>query len=239
MPSSVTPHIELPDNLAVDWAWVENALVQKEHIASASVQELHRNIAHTAAAILTEAQTLVTPRAMLSVKKITAIDGGTIGLDGNLIIATPTIAATLRQATYLAIFVMTIGRALEERSATLMAAGDLLGGYLLDTVGSFAVESLAERIEEVVHAQCHGCGMSASMRFSPGYCDWPLDDQRVLARAVDFSSIGVTLNAACMMLPRKSISAVIALGAREVFTTRMSPCAHCTQQSCDYRRVKK
>jgi cobalamin-dependent methionine synthase I len=47
------------------------------------------------------------------------------------------------------------------------------------------------------------------MRFSPGYGDWTLDNQPQVLQLAEAERIGITLTESNIMIPRKSVSAVI------------------------------
>lgn len=51
----------------------------------------------------------------------------------------------------------------------------------------------------------------ATERFSPGYGDYPLTLQSALLGAVAAEKIGITMLESCMLLPSKSVTAVIGL----------------------------
>lgn len=80
-------------------------------------------------------------------------------------------------------------------------------------------------------------GKKLKWRFSPGYGDWPLEEQRELFRALDCAKkIGLTLTASCMMAPVKSVTALIAVtdcGSRE---DRGDTCSRCGKADCQFRR---
>ena len=142
----------------------------------------------------------------------------------------------IKGATHICAFLVTVGKEIEEAASSCMHSGDHLLGYLLDRAGSFAVESMAKNAEESLrHALAPG-KLSVSMRFSPGYCDWPIEEQFKLAQIMDFGKAGVTLSENCMMIPKKSISAVVGIGPKELFVNIQSPCSICNMKVCDYRR---
>ena len=58
-------------------------------------------------------------------------------------------------------------------------------------------------------------GESLVTRYSPGYGDWPLDAQRELLALLDTPrAIGVSLTDSLLMVPSKSVSAVIGVKAQ-------------------------
>ena len=123
------------------------------------------------------------------------------------------IAARIAGFTSLAWFVSSIGQACESASAALTAAGELLRGYILDSIGSCAAERTAELVERYVRDVALNRDLSASSRFRPGYCDWHVASQRQLFELIDGTRIGVQLTASAMMRPVKSVSGFVAVGS--------------------------
>ncbi len=204
----------------IDWSWVKSELLRHERISEGKAA-----IKKVVAEALKEARSLASPASA----SITMNAGG-------ISLLTPKISSYLKGAKSLYIYVVTIGARLEKKASLLMSKGEELKGYLLDRIGSLAVESLAEKEEEALRAECGRKGQSVSSRFSPGYCDWPLEEQRKLDGLVDFSKAGVSLTEKCMMVPKKSISAVIGIGPSGLFKKMDAPCVLCDKTDCDYRR---
>jgi hypothetical protein len=75
--------------------------------------------------------------------------------------------------------------------------------------------------------------MESTMRFSPGYCDWKLDGQKIVFNAIDAEQLDVTLNLYYVMSPVKTISS-ISLISDDVPMT--SPCVFCEKANCSWRR---
>lgn len=130
----------------------------------------------------------------------------------------------------LVFMIATLGGELESRCGP---ADPLHRQLVFDAVGSELAEMLADELESEWRDHAEGRGLQCSRRFSPGYCDWPLAGQRVIARSLDAERLGVQLTPRCVMLPRKSVSAV-ALLAREVPVA--VPCAFCANRECAERR---
>src|SRR5205823_851933 len=80
---------------------------------------------------------------------------------------------------------------------------------MLDSVGSGAVESLAEYLNDVLCQQGLAAGLRVTNRISPGYAAWDVAEQHALFRLCPGAPVGVTLNAACFMTPGKSISLLV------------------------------
>lgn len=130
-------------------------------------------------------------------------------------------------------FVVTSGQPLEE-AINQKQEESLFHAYLLDAVGSVVTERLADQLDQRLSELLGSKGYETTARFSPGYCDWELQEgQEAMFRFLRPESVGVNRTSSGMMIPRKSISAVL-VGAREVSFT--SPCPFCAKGECPYRR---
>ena len=216
------------EDIEIDWDWVDSELSKIERIPPPG------RIA--AEDCIKEAKTLARPKAISITKKIIDIVPGSIEVEGSVVFPGGRLAAYIKGAKYLHLFLVTIGSGIEESASMWMSKGEFLYGYLLDRIGSLAVESLAEAMEKRLRAIHASNSESVSMRFSPGYCDWPLEEQFALAKVLDFSKAGVHLTEKCMMVPRKSISAMVAIGPGNLFSKTSPQCVVCDKADCDYRR---
>jgi len=215
---------------AIDWKWVKEELFRQERIRGSKEISAH------AGECLDKAKALARPRVISLERKIISLSPGSFTIDGPITFKSPRVSSHIAGAVRLYIFLATIGPDLERQAGAWMSGGEELRGYMLDRTGSIAVESLAEDTERALRSGRAGQGESVSMRFSPGYCDWPLEEQRTMDTALDFSKAGVSLTGAYMMVPRKSVSAVMAIGPGGLFKEDLSPCAVCGKGDCDYRR---
>lgn len=121
----------------------------------------------------------------------------------------------------------------EEFERSCGPAEPLFRQLVFDTVGSELAEMVADGLEADWRAELDPLGLQCSGRFSPGYCDWALEGQGVIAAALDVARVGVRLNSHFVMIPRKSVSAV-AVAAREV--PAPAPCVFCARDDCSSRR---
>ena len=151
-------------------------------------------------------------------------------------LAIPRIGERWGPVEHVAVVVCTIGEALETRVTALWDARELALASMLDSVGSGAVESLAEYVNDLLCQQ----GLPAlrvTNRISPGYADWDVAEQRRLFRLCDAAAIGVRLNEACVMTPGKTISLMVGAGPEAHVDHYFSQCARCWMPDCAYRRT--
>jgi len=134
-------------------------------------------------------------------------------------------------------FVCSIGPKLEDRVAVLMGRGETLKASILDAIGSEATEKVADYVEAKVKREAESVGAGVTLRYSPGYCDWDITQQRKLFKIFEPDDIGVSLTEECLMIPQKSVSAIVGVGWGDKRLIAMSPCRHCEKKGdCEHRR---
>jgi hypothetical protein len=185
---------------------------------------------------MAEGTGLMAPRAVVRWRRARTRARDTIDVDGETL-TIPRTAERWGDVEHVAACVVTIGEALEQRVAALWASRELPLASMLDSVGSGAVESLAEYVNDVLCAQGLAAGLAVTNRISPGYADWDVAEQHALFRLCPARAIGVTLNAACFMTPSKSISLLVGAGVRARVDHYFSQCARCWMRECAYRRA--
>ena len=220
-------------DITIDWGWVKKELARIENMPSSGKKI---GLRRAADACLKKAAELCSPKSVWSAKRVVSIIENCVELEGGAKLSSAFLASYLKGARSIGIFIVTIGKALEDEASRLMADGEPLDGYLLDRIGSLAVESFAESFERLARDDCKRRSLSVSRRLSPGYCDWLIEEQFELKKLVDFSKAGVRLTDACMMVPKKSISAVVGIGPTGLFPGMKSQCGICKKKECTYRR---
>jgi len=183
-----------------------------------------------------EAYGLIQPSCFYQIMNIGRIRHPRVILEDGLTITSEVLSLVLARCQQVAFFVSNIGRRLEERVAQLTKEGQMLKATILDAVGSEAAEKTACYLQDKVRQLAISNGAEITLRFSPGYCDWDITQQRVLFQAMNSAPLGVNLTEECLMVPRKSVSGIIGLGRSEKRQLKFSPCRLCTQMDCQSRR---
>jgi hypothetical protein len=107
------------------------------------------------------------------------------------------------------LMVCTLGPGIDEALDGLHSEGETTRALILDAIGSETAELLAESLNQSISQRAAKAGSPTRRRFSPGYVDWSLREQAKIFSLLEPESIGVTLTEAFMMVPQKSISAII------------------------------
>jgi hypothetical protein len=159
-------------------------------------------------------------------------DGIRVGGTG-LLLTGKAVENLLRECSECAIFCATIGQETEELIRR-WEVKDIAFAAALDACASSAVESLCDeeedRIGRIIAADAvkYKDGYFFTDRFSPGYEDLPLSLQRDFCETLDTGrKIGITVNGSGLMIPRKSVTAVIGISGRKQ-KHRESGCENCT-----------
>jgi hypothetical protein len=182
-------------------------------------------------------RTLMEPRAVIQWRSLHSTGDDRLELVDDLAFTMPGIARAWGEVTEVAGAIVTIGAGLEARVADLWEARELPLAAMLDSVGSGAVESLAEHVNDLLCQQGITRGVRVTNRISPGYGGWDVSEQPLLFRLVNGQPIGVELNAACFMTPEKTITLLVGAGPDARVDHYFSQCARCWMASCAYRRA--
>ena len=182
------------------------------------------------------ARQLIEPIHAYVMKNVHVVRDSVVLIDDSIVFQSHVISRLLERCCMVAVFVATIGSRLEEEAARLAEDGLILQSYVLDSIGSHAVEIVADYVHDMTRKMAAADGLAVGRRFSPGYCDWDVRQQKVIFEAVNADSIGVQLTDQCHMSPRKSISGIIGIGPSEGGLEEYNPCTTCDRRSCLGRR---
>lgn len=185
------------------------------------------------------AHNLINPLYSYVIKDVEWARGSIAFIEGSIIFKSQVAVRLLEQCQQVAIFLVTIGKYLEETAWKLARDGLILQATVLDAIGSDAVEKVADRVQDRIRDLAGDQGLVTSRRFSPGYCDWEVGQQRMLFHALTGNTVGVRLTGECLMVPQKSISGIIGIAAQNGNVENYNPCRTCNKQDCPGRRQSK
>ncbi|MGW8195747.1 MAG: vitamin B12 dependent-methionine synthase activation domain-containing protein, partial [Desulforhopalus sp.] len=138
-------------------------------------------------------------------------DDRSVTLDNGIRLRSRKMAGTLDNVKRLVCFVATVGKSIDEMIESSMSRGDYADSYVIDAMGSGAVEQTASEFQKDYIDNIASSPYEPGLRFSPGYCDWPLTEQEKIFSLLDCRKIGVSLSDSALMTPRKSVSAIFGL----------------------------
>ena len=132
-----------------------------------------------------------------------------------------------------ALLCCTLGAAFD-RLLRMTQARDMAKAAILNACGSAYAEAGCNAAEKEIASRYPG--MYLTDRFSPGYGDLPLTLQPVFIAALDAGRrLGVTVTDSLLMLPAKTVTAVIGLSELPQ-PARIRGCGFCAlKENCAYR----
>lgn len=143
----------------------------------------------------------------------------------------------LKDARLCAVIACTLGMDCERRLRTL-ASQHPLESAVYDAACSAYVEAAVEQMDTQAKADAAALDLAGNWRFSPGYGDCPLTAQPQILAALNATRLlGLTTTATNLLMPTKSVTAVIGLFDGEVHDADTRPtCAICRQREhCRFR----
>ena len=176
----------------------------------------------------------LTPRFTFAVFPVRRTPEGA-ALEGSGLVLPGRMARTmLRECSDAVLLLCTLGAGFE---AQLRAASarDMAQAAMLDACGSAYVEAGCDEAEKAIAARFPEKYLTD--RFSPGYGDLPLELQPALCAALDSQRrLGVTVTESLLMVPMKTVSAVIGL-ADTPQPARVRGCQCCARrETCEFRK---
>jgi len=182
---------------------------------------------------------LLQPRLSYRRLPLSQVHRGGIELEEGTVFKSPKLAKALSGAEEVCCFVATVGPALEMEVQEQMRQRRYADAYVLDAMGSMSAEGVVEQFYQRTARNLAKVNQGVTLRFSPGYCDWPLDQQRPLfALFEDLAPLKVKLNPSCLMSPRKSVSGLFGIlpAGKSGVRPSYNPCTMCRKHDCIARR---
>ncbi len=169
-----------------------------------------RPVAESIKKAIDKGYSLIEGKGIYKTCKLTGVDGDIVRGDGTSdLFSGKNIVKLLEECDYATLLTCTIGDKLENEVEQLQREGEMTDAYSLEMVGGWMADYMAERVDERVEREIKKLGYGRTMRYSPGYGDWGLERQPILLRLAEAERIGIRLTESNIMIPRKSVSAVI------------------------------
>ncbi len=134
------------------------------------------------------------------------------------------------------LFAATLGDSPDKLTSRLTEGGSAYKAFLCDCIAAVMIENYCD--DECLELAAREGG-TFTARFSCGYGDLPLEEQKEICRLLDTPrSIGVYVNDAHLLIPQKSITAFIGRkdeGNGEIMKTCGNKCSACDKKDCVYR----
>lgn len=149
------------------------------------------------------------------------------------------ISSHLRNASKVVIFAATLGVSFDNYLKVLQLK-ELYSAFILDICANEYIESFCDFVQDEIRQSENLSDYMFLPRFSPGYGDLPLSSQTELINLIDAQrKIGLTCTSSYVMLPRKSITAIVGLVDKAIskFPSDMKICDICEfNENCELKK---
>ena len=156
----------------------------------------------------------------------------------DLFIKSRSLAKNLDGTKMAAVFCVTLGTGVDRlisRAVSLSPAA----GVCIDAIATAAIESCADLLSNEISDILCKDGLYQRPRFSPGYGDFDINYQKDIINLTNAQKLcGVHLSQSLMMIPSKTVTAVIGYSESKLQCTQ-NGCVTCSQKDCEYRREGK
>lgn len=142
----------------------------------------------------------------------------------------------LRNSTECIFMGVTLGANLD-RKIRYYQYKDLTHATILDACATALIEAECDRIAREYAKQNLTDELALTSRFSPGYGDFPLSMQPIILSLLNAQNkIGLTVTKYNLLIPRKSVTAVIGVQKKCKFVQR-NKCFDCSLSDCPYKKL--
>lgn len=154
----------------------------------------------------------------------------------DLILKSKDIKSHLQYSSECVVMCATLGNEIEMR-INYYSKTELLKSIILDACASTYIEALCDKAELSIKEEALHRKLYITERYSPGYGDFNISIQKDLLNIIEASKkIGVSVTDSFIMLPRKSVSAVIGIQKKRT-EKNLNKCDLCTLNgTCNFRK---
>jgi hypothetical protein len=213
----------------------ENDVFRRQEIRNSD--NVRSSIKSIARELLKRKDKWLHPAVAYEIYPVTDVTPGYLVLKDGRRVNGPAVAAILKQAQEIAVVLCTIGPNLEEQVERYFQAGQSLRGFLLDGLGSAAIDALGYEAGCLIKSEVTSHGCTTGSPLSPGMYGWDIQELPNLLKLVPAEKIAVSLTSGGMMYPRKSIATVIGIGRNMARRKQAELCEYCDlRDTCRHRR---
>ncbi len=177
-------------------------------------------------------ETVAAPRMVWKIMPVEVYDCKLAVLDRKYTLDSSKCAQVLSRCDTAVVMAVTLGKQIDKtiNKSNLRAHERTV----LDEAASKVIEAVADMAQKHIGETC-AKNKGMTYRYSPGYCDWPIEQQGLLCSLLPVELIGISLSSTYHMNPRKTITAVFGIGDAAELKDNGNTCSQCSLE-CSYRR---
>lgn len=167
----------------------------------------------------------------------TDIDSNTVSFkDCNFKIHSKDVSKLLINCDQCILMAVTLGFRIEQ-NIRRYSYNNLTKGIIIDSCATTSVEEVCDRLQQHINYKFSKENKYLTMRYSPGYGDLDIKINKEILNLLNANkTIGVSVTDAGIMMPRKSVVALIGVSKFEIKQEKRT-CENClNKNNCEYRR---
>jgi hypothetical protein len=162
--------------------------------------------------IISQAAALISLRGSFTRLAINDNINGKISLDGDAIFHSKKLSVFLRDCKEAVLMGATAGNEIMEAIKEKSAQGDLQAAVIYDATASEMADAALDWIMDYINQLIRREKKTLlPRRFSAGYADFDLSNQKIIYQLLALEKIGVRITNECILLPEKSVTAISGL----------------------------
>jgi hypothetical protein len=216
--------------------------IDKNELAKLFGSDEFRNVSRATCMKIEKLETvfekLIDPSLHHQNLEIDSVKKGSVLVEEGPEFKSPKLSKTLQDCEEVICYIATLGDGIEGEIQRLMNENRLAEAYILDAMASVAADNMVKMFHQRMKDNYENQGKQVTLCFSPGYCDWPVTEQKKLFNLFDSDELDVELTDSCFMQPRKSISGVFGITPQnsDPINNPYNPCLECKREDCSARR---
>ncbi|HEY8803532.1 MAG TPA: vitamin B12 dependent-methionine synthase activation domain-containing protein, partial [Clostridium sp.] len=129
----------------------------------------------------------------------------------------------------------TLGTSVDSRIA-YYSRFNITKGLIMDACATTAIEYLCDELQNEIMQNALKDDLHITTRYSPGYGDFSINNQAEILNILDaYKKIGLSVTENSIMLPRKSVTALI--GLSDIVSPKPhESCENCKNVGCNFRK---
>jgi len=153
----------------------------------------------------------------------------------NIIFQSKSLGEHLHNSDRCAFMAATLGIEVDKR-IQYYSRINLTKAIVMDACATAAIEALCDKVQEDMREMAQREGYNITSRYSPGYGDLSITNQKVIIEVLRaYTRIGLSVNNNYVMIPRKSVTALIGFQRGEENIVKCK-CSRCEEKNCMYRK---
>lgn len=173
------------------------------------------------------------------VYKIFHIDRNEVEIElrgSNLIFKGEDILEHLKHSSMCSVIAVTLGSNVDTKIGYYEKI-NLTKALILDACASTAIEWVCDEVQKKIKKEAEKRNLGITYRYSPGYGDFSIDIQPKIINALEAQKIiGLTVNENNILIPRKSVSAIIGFQNNKIKVEHPG-CKRCNNAAgCQYKK---